>query len=509
MKPSAPEQRAVAAKPAVDRWLGILLPAFSGVLYALAFPSFDLWPLAWVFAVPLLFSVEGKRPAPAFFQGMAAGLVAWAGILYWIAFVMNTYGGMNLPTAAVVLLLLLVYLALYFGAFSWAASRLLTTRYAFLTLPGIWIGLEMFKSTVVFSGFPWALLGHSQLPWTSFVQVAELGGVHLISGIVIMGNVAVYKAARVRFAPLAVACLAVVVCVAFGHYRLGHDTFSERPVKAAAAQANVPQDVKWHPERVEPTLDTYSALTRKALAQGAGVIVWPETACTFYLFRQWPQTLRVLDLSTGNDAALVVGSPAYEDDRFFNRAWLLQRGDITGVYDKTHLVPFGEYLPLAWLLKPVFGSLTQEVSDFSIGKEARPMGDIGATICFESIFPDISRTLCINGATLLVNMSNDAWFKTWATPGQHLQIACFRAIETRRWLIRAVNHGISAIVNPYGEIVERIGLLQEGVIVHEVAKNSSLSFYVRYGPLLPLLWGLLALIGALTTLRADAKAKGP
>lgn len=485
----------------------VLLPILAGVLYAFVFPLYSLWPLAWIFAIPLLLSIEGETPGRSFFQGMITGVVAWAGVLYWIAYVMNTYGGMNLATASALLLLLLLYLSLYFGVFSWAASRLLSSRYAFLVLPGIWVLLEMFRSSVVFSGFPWAQLGHSQLPWNTLVQVAELGGVHLISALLIMGNVSLYKALRKQFTPVVLSAMMVLLCVAFGQWRVTHETFEGKPLKAAAVQANVPQDEKWLPERVDATIDTYSTLTREAISKGAELVVWPETACTFPLFRHWPQTYRVLSLSMGNDTSLLVGSPAHEDGNLYNRAWLLRNGRIKGFYDKVHLVPFGEYLPLADYLRPWFGTLTQGVSDFSAGFEIKPIEDNGVMICFESIFPYISRKLCRQGVTLLVNISNDAWFKTWATPGQLLQITCFRAIETRRWIIRAVNHGISAIVNPYGQVVDRIGLLKEGVIVHDVAKNSYLSFYVRFGPIIPLIWGLLSIIGALTILKAGVKPK--
>jgi apolipoprotein N-acyltransferase len=487
----------------------VYLSVLSGLLYAISFPDYSLWPVAWVCMVPLFLSLEDRSPGQAFLQGMAAGMVAWGGVVYWIAYVMNTYGGLNLLTAALMLLFLMAYLSLYFGAFAWAASRLLHSRFAFLIVPGAWVLIEMFRSSVVFSGFPWALLGHSQLPWSSFVQIAEVGGVHLISALVIMGNVALYQAFRKQFTPVAVTAAVVLICVAFGQWRISHDVFGGRPLKAAAAQANIPQDQKWLPEKVDSTIDTYASLTRKAFAQGAGLVVWPEASCPFFLFRQWPQTYRILSLSMGNEVSLVVGSPAYEEEKFYNRAWLLRNGRIISYYDKVHLVPFGEYLPLSEYLKPLFGGLTREVSDFSAGDRIRPMEDLGPMICFESIFPDISRELCRQGSTLLVNISNDAWFKTWSTPEQLLQITCFRAIETRRWIIRSVNHGISAFINPYGKVAGRIGLLKEGVMVQTVAKNSSLSFYVRFGPIIPLLWGILVLIGALTMRRTGAKARNP
>ncbi len=485
----------------------VLFPVLSGILYALAFPFFDLWALAWFFSVPLLFSLEGAAPGRAFLSGMMTGLVAWAGVVYWIALVMNTYGGMGLFMAMLLLLLLLAYLALYFGAFAWASSILLKERLAFLILPGIWVALELMRSYTIFSGFPWALLGHSQLPFSSLVQVSELGGVFLVSGIVMTGNVAIYQLFKRQYTPLAIAAVMVIASMAFGHWRTGQGPLDGTPVRAAAAQANVPQDQKWLKEQVDTTLDTYLSLTRQAIENKADFVAWPETACTFFLFRHWPQTARVLNLSRENRVDILAGSPAFEDGRFYNRAYLLRAGKAVGSYDKVHLVPFGEYLPFSDLLRKYFNGLTAEVGDFTSGTMLEPLQDFGVLICFESIFPDISRNLCRKGATVLVNMSNDAWFKTWSTPEQHLQFACFRAIETRRYVVRAVNHGISAIIDPYGTVVNSIGLLQEGMIVSDIRKISYMSFYVLHGPVLAFVWAAVSVIAALTIRYAGAKAK--
>lgn len=496
------------ALPGIPFLRRILLPVLSGVCYFLSFPSYNLWPLAWVFAVPLLISVEGSSPGRAFLSGMIAGLVAWAGVVYWIALVMSTYGGMGMPMAVFLLLLLMTYLALYFGVFAWAASRLAGHGHAFLVLPGIWAALELFRSSLVFSGFPWALLGHSQLPFTALAQTAELGGVILISAVVMTGNVALYQAMRKRYAPAAFALVLAVSCAAFGLWRLNTDPFDGVPLKAAAVQANVPQDQKWDPEQAEATLTTYLTLSKQALDGGADLVVWPETACTFYLFRHWEPTLKVLKMSMETTADLLVGSPARENGMSFNRAYLLRGGRIAGYYDKVHLVPFGEYLPLADVLRDHFSGLTAEVGNFTAGVDVEPIEDVAVLICFESIFPDISRRLVSRGARLIVNMSNDAWFKTWSTPGQHLQFACFRAIETRRYLVRAVNHGISAIIDPYGNVMEQIGLLREGMIVQPIARIDSMSLYVRFGPVVPLIWAILSVIAALTMVKPGAKAKG-
>jgi apolipoprotein N-acyltransferase len=273
-------------------------------------------------------------------------------------------------------------------------------------------------------------------------------------------------------------------------------------VRVAVAQANIPQDEKWRPDMVDPTLDIYIRLTREAVAKGAKIVVWPEASCPFFYGLQWPYTGRVAALSASVDARLVVGSPAYENGMYLNRMWMLEKGKVLGYYDKVHLVPFGEYLPLARIIKPIFSGLTEEVGDFApLDRRAAPILDAGVMICFEVIFPDLARELCLKGAAYLVNSSNDAWFKTWSTPEQHLEMSCFRAIESRRWLLSSTNHGYSAIIGPDGSIVREIGLLKEGVVTADIAPLRYLTLYTRFGPALAAIWAVISVIGALTLYR--------
>lgn len=485
----------------------LYLAILAGLLYAVSFPLYSLWPLAWVWAVPLLFILKDVSAKESFLYGVVAGLVAWAGILYWIAYVMNTYGGMGLLPAAFLLLLLVTYLSLFFGGFAWLAKRFVHSRWAFVMIPGIWLLFELMRSYVIFSGFPWALLGYSQFPWKPFTQIAEIGGVYLLSGIIIMGNVALYQAVRKKeFLPVALSAAVIAICVLWGDWRMGSSVEKGESLRAAVAQANIPQDQKWAPELVNPTIDTYERLTREAVKQGAKIVVWPETSCPFFLLEDWPYTSRIISLSRSIDARLVVGSPAVEKDQYFNRMWLLQDGKVAGFYNKVHLVPFGEYLPLADIIRPFFSGLTREVGNFTSAKEPEPIGEIGVLVCFESIFPGMTRRLSNKGATYLVNASNDAWFKTWATPEQHLQMASFRSIESRRWLLRSVNHGISAIITPQGRIVKQIGLLQEDFVTADITPSHIITFYTRFGPVIAFLWAGLSFIAALTMRKPDDKA---
>jgi len=472
----------------------ILLAALAGLLYALAFPAYDLWPFACLFGLPLFFAVKDAPWREAFLYGLVAGIVAWGGLIYWVGYVVNIYGYLNLGVAAVVLLGLMAYLALYMGIFAAAAAGLLPTRLAVVSVPGIWVLMELFRSYAL-TGFPWGLLGYAFYPVKPLIQVAEFGGVYLISGLAMMVNLALYKLLQKDYKPLAAALALVAACLAWGGWRMHTVPAVGEALRVGIAQANIPQDQKWLEANIESTVARYEDLTRQAVRQGARIVAWPETACNFYLFLDWPPTLKVVALSQEVPARLLIGSPAVElgsPPRYFNRIWLLDKGLIMGSYDKVHLVPFGEYVPLARLLKPFVGKLTEGVSDFSTADaQARPIEDIGVLICFESLFPDMSRRLCRQGAAYLVNASNDAWFSTWSASRQLLAMSAFRSIETRRYLVRPVNHGISAVIDPKGRIVQSLGLLQEGVIVADIRKLTYQTFYTRFGPVIVWLWGLI------------------
>ncbi len=220
--------------------------------------------------------------------------------------------------------------------------------------------------------------------------------------------------------------------------------------------------------------------------------MWPEGGVDSDPFRT-PGTARTLDeLVEQAGAPLLMNAATARDEHTYNTSMLWEGGGAEQLHDKVNPVPFGEYVPLAWLLKPFVGKLTEGVSDFSTADaQARPIEDIGVLICFESLFPDMSRRLCRQGAAYLVNASNDAWFSTWSASRQLLAMSAFRSIETRRYLVRPVNHGISAVIDPKGRIVQSLGLLQEGVIVADIRKLTYQTFYTRFGPVIVWLWGLI------------------
>jgi apolipoprotein N-acyltransferase len=290
-------------------------------------------------------------------------------------------------------------------------------------------------------------------------------------------------------------------------------------VSVGIAQGNIDQSLKWDPAFQEATVHIYEAQTRRLANEGAQLVVWPETAAPFFFQRESPLRQRLLDLAQAAQVDILFGSPAYGLDQgpqtLFNRAYLIgPDGVALGSYDKMHLVPFGEYVPMKDLLFFVH-KMVEGIGEFSSGEMAQVLPSslglsLGVMICFESIFPEISRTFVQNDAGVLVNLTNDAWFGDTAGPYQHLSMLTLRAVENHRWIIRAANTGISAFIDPCGRVVARIPLSQHGILVDNVPQLQVNSFYSQHGELFGQacsLWGggLLVLSWGLSLARKRRK----
>jgi apolipoprotein N-acyltransferase len=271
----------------------------------------------------------------------------------------------------------------------------------------------------------------------------------------------------------------------------------------AVVQGNIEQDRKWEREYQDATLSRYEALTRKAVAAGAELVVWPETAAPFYFQEAGPQRRRLLEIGRRNGAFLLFGSPAYAGSgaaaRLYNRAYLISpAGTVVGHYDKIRLAPFGEYVPFGRLLFFV-DKLVEGIGDFAAGTEYKvlgiPQGRFGVLICYEDIFPDLTRRFVLGGADFLVNITNDAWFGRTSAPYQHLVMAAFRAVENRVPLVRATNTGVSAFIAIDGKIEKRTELFRPAVRVADLAWPAvGPTFYTRRGDVFARLSGLVAAI---------------
>ncbi len=476
-----------------------LLAVAAGVLIAISFPTPGFSFLAWIALIPLLIAMEDSTPRTAFRLGCTCGVTAYALILYWLNIVFTRYGHLPWSVSIPVYLLLVFWLALFYGLCA-SVARLgesVGIKTAF-TLPIAWVAFDFVRS-FLFSGFSWAMLGHSQFRTLPLIQIADLFGVYGITLLIVLANVVLYRALRaisgsgVRY-PVKSALILLVLLVAtlfYGFSQLQKDETqtSKKPLRIALIQGNIPQDVKWSPEFREQTVDTYERLTREASKGGVDLIVWPESAVPFFFQDEPQQAERIRRLARETGAYLLFGSPAHElrngKNTFLNSAFMLSpTGETTGRADKMHLVPLGEYVPLGNFLTFI-NKIVVGIGDFAPGEHAVVLEaagvKLGIQVCYEVIFPELAREYVRAGARVLVAITNDAWFGRSSAPYQHLAISIFRAIETRTPLIRAANTGITAIVDKNGHISTMTGLFVEGYRTGEIEPGSGQSLYLKIG----------------------------
>ena len=476
------------AKP--DRTL--IVAAASGLLLAAAFPRPNLFPLAWIALVPLLL-VMRRRP---FAAGFTAGAAFFAAVLYWLNIVMTTYGGLPLVLSLLAYLFLLTYLAVYFGLATWISCRLETVLKLpyLLTLPPLWVALEYLRGWL-FTGFPWAIIGYSQQNFSLAIQSSDVTGVYGVSLMLVVVNCAiagVIVAPRSRLAWLGVAA---TVLISISHFGYGFWRESQpldqraEQLRVALIQGNIDQAQKWVPENRQSSIDRYQSLSMQALPSQPDLIIWPEAATPFFLQDQSELAKQVKQLPKQLNASLLVGSPAYQqlssdEYQYYNSAYLFSAtGENLGRSDKIHLVPFGEYVPLEKILSFI-DKLVVGVGNFSPG-EVRPLPlnghDLGVLICYEAIFPQLAREYVRQGSSLLVNLTNDAWFGHSSAPYQLLAMTRFRAIENRIWIARAANTGISALISPAGNVTLAGPIFESLQLSGVVGLGAEVTFYTRFG----------------------------
>jgi apolipoprotein N-acyltransferase len=479
----------------------------SGLLLALAFPRPDLATVAWFGLVPLFLAIP-QRP---FRNGFLAGLGFFGLVLYWLNIVMTTYGRLHPLLSVVAYLLLVAYLALFFGAATWAACRCREKLglSPIVTLPVFWVSLEFIRSFLL-SGFPWAILGYSQQSHLSLIQNADLFGPYGLSFLLILCNATLAETAREvlqkrwrnlpRTALLATAIL-FAANLGYGFYRLsGQPDDRSRTLRTALVQGCIDQSVKWDPAYQARTVSIYRDLSFGRDGEApVDLVIWPESAVPFYFQDGGLLTNAVVGVPLRTGAHLLLGSPAYEvvnrREHYLNSAFLLSpQGVVLGRSDKAHLVPFGEYVPFGRFL-PFVDKLVVGIGDFSPGTVSPlPMNGarIGVLVCFEGIFPELARDYVRKGSDLLVNITNDAWFGRSSAPYQHLAMSRFRAVENRVWVARAANTGISAIVAPSGRIVAQSALFERLALRGTVGLGARPTLYTRYGDVLPTLFLIVA-----------------
>lgn len=465
----------------------------------------------------------------AFQLGLLTGAVYFAGTLYWLVETMTTFGGLATPLAVFAAAVLVAYLSLFPAAFAVIFSKLHRSFGAasFLLAPAAWVTTELGRQ-YVWDGFPWALLGYSQVTVLPIAQVVSVTGVYGLSGLLAVSSsaaaFAVLDTTRRRWIAAGATVGLVAVCAAWGQARLSSSELLGRgePVRVAVLQGNIAQDDKWNPDLRDAIAERYLAMTRQALDAGATFVIWPESSTPFYFEHDLFRGGAIRRLAREAGATLLVGSDQVEplraapdaetvSERHYNAAFLVKPdGGVGAVYRKMHLVPFGEYVPLSTLLFFV-GPIVDAVSPFTAGEDPvlLPVGDHMAStaICYEVIFPSLIRRFVLDGSELLTTITNDAWYGRSSAAYQHWDQAAMRSIEQGRYLARAANTGISGFVDPYGRASQKTGLFEQALVIEDLRFLTDRTIYNRIGDLAAWLSAALVFAALLAAWTLDRRAR--
>ena len=478
---------AVSRLVVVGAWQGDLMALVAGALATLAFSPFDAVFLAPLSLAVLFLLWLDVTPPRAAWRGWIFGLGLFGFGVSWVHESFQ-FSQVALPLAIVLTALLVVYLAVFPAVLGYLLVRF-STGSSWLRVvalfPAAWVISEWVRGWFL-TGFTWVQLGYSQLGWPLAGLAPTLGvygvswAVAISAGLLVM---AIRSGRRPRMRYLGT--LAALWGLAWATSLITWSEVSGPSTPVALIQGNVPQHLKWLPEQRELTLSRYVSMTRRHW--DAALVVWPETAVPAYYHQAADFLAELRREALAHGAELLVGLPVKEAEgsRYFNSVIAL--GERQDAYHKRHLVPFGEYIPLKGLLGPLLDLMRVPMSDFSAGSEKQPLlqaagHKIGVSICYEDTFGEE----LIDGlpeATLLVNVSNDAWFGESIAPHQHLQMARMRALETGRYLLRATNTGISAIIGPAGALLVSAPQFEAHVLSGEVFPMRGSTPYVRFGNL--------------------------
>lgn len=499
--------------------------------------AFDFGSLfAWLGPAFLILGLRGLAPRAAAKAAFAAGVVAHALVFQWIYVATVHYGGAPVLVGIVAPIGLAMYpgffIAIFAALWSWfGATRLASPFVAAL----LWVALEWAR-TFVITGFPWALLGYAQHQNAALLGLAPLTGVWGMSFATVLGGAAL--AAFADGARRSRALFAAVAGVALLHAAGALELARAAPEPTATArvavlQGNVDQGVKWSPEFAEQTLADYESLTRKAAEQGAMLVLWPETAVPGSPDYSDDLADRLGELARQTGVTLVVGAVGVEpvaegelrreggvvvgeDDaiatgpgalRYFDSAFVIAPdGSYMDRYDKSHLVPFGEYVPMRDLIGRFVSAIARGAATTDVSPGRAPRGveiplpggatlTAGVPICYELLFPNLVRRFVADGGELLLAITNDAWYGRTGAPYQFLVMTAVRSAENRVWTARAANTGVSAIIDDRGHVRMQTGLFQQTLLVADVPLLGGGSFYTRHGDWLPI--GCTAVVAAL------------
>ncbi len=464
----------------------------SALLLVLSFPGFNAWFLSYFAIIPLFKFIDiSESKKEAFFGGIFSGLLFYGFLLRWLPESIIRFGGLSFAFSLIPSILTYTILSIFTGLFTLTCFILYKKfkwRYIFLT-PFVWTATEFLRAKFAFTGFPWCPLGNTQVFFPYMIQIADLLGVYGVSFFVVLINGTLYFILSDNFdkkskRKVLIGSLAVIVNL-FLYAELRYFTYpykAGKEIHVGIAQGNIPDtDDEKVVENIH--LNVYPELIKKIKEKDpkVSVIIFPEGPTTFSYERDPDYRKFMKDLAKKYNSAIIFNSIHYKKDGYYNSIYSINKnGDLVAIYDKIRLVPFAEYVPF----KKIFffvNSMTSEVSDFKSGNKyvIHKIDGVnyGGFVCYESIFPEIAINFVRHGANVLLNLTNDNWFKGSDAPYQHFNHIILRAVETRRWIVRVANGGISAIIDPFGRIRK---ITKFGKRTFVTGKVYSLKFWTPY-----------------------------
>ncbi len=507
-----------------------MLAVSSGVLSFLAFPPFELALLGWVALVPLLYMFRYQLSVKeAFFYPFLSGVVFFSCLLYWLA-------GVTIPGMVV----LILWLSLFYGVFGSCVRYIFKSSMNFLAIPLLWVILEYARGCLL-TGFPWGLLGYSQYANISLIQITDLTGAYGVSFILAAFNTALAAWAirsKKKITYLVIALLLIITAVTYGKTRF-ENYYVRGTFKASVIQGNIPQKHKWDSDFADEIIEEYVNLTEKAVTVDApSMVVWPETSYPYLIENENEAPPEMAEVIKKWKTPLLAGVVLNRKGEYFNSAILFDaHAEVSGVYNKTHLVPFGEYIPLKETFSFLRDHIDKPIGNFERGEKydlfsirsvtlksseeiktrRTDFYKFGVLICFEDIFPYITRNFVKGGAHFMVNITNDAWFGQTSAARQHLMASVFRAVENRVPIIRAANTGVSCFIDSTGKILkvaEKNGkeIFVRTFITDEIDIYAGKSYYTLHGDIFVVLCGvfliLLVILGKMMKKAKFAKDAG-
>ncbi len=502
----------------------IIFSIFSGILSAVSQPfvisffsekelfnTFYAGFIAWFSYVPIFFVLRYLDPKKAFFSGLLGGIFYFGIVLYWLDIAMTVFGNMPQYLAIPALLILVLYCASYWGLWGYTSSYISKSIGIEFTIvaPFVFVAFEYLRNYLL-SGFPWGNIAYSQYKNLIFIQISAIGGIYLVQYIILNINAVIES--WVRFLILrnenkpvgysVVLIVSLIFVYVFGLIRanaINVESTNSIKLKISMLQGNIDQGIKKKSNAYRGSiLSNYIDLLNKAKEEFSELVIWPEAAYPVSLSDEMVSFVkpnRMLDQDKYPFVQIIGVSTYYYEGgkRLLHNGAFLLNGDlnITARYYKSHLVPFGEYVPLGIPVE----KFVSGIGTFIPGKDIKPVeinhnGKIiksGILICYEGIFPEISREHSSKGANLLVNLTNDAWYGISSAPYQHLSMYVFRAVENGKFLARVANTGVTAIINPYGKIISETDIFERALLSGEISLIESKTIYTKIGDIFAIL----------------------